>query len=59
MGKLNVLILQRHAGESIWINKDIQITILGHFNGITHIGIEAPSEIKISTVELEDKKGAL
>lgn len=53
--EINVLILQCHPGESFWIGKDIQVIVLGYFNGITHIGIEAPHEIKIVRDEIKDK----
>lgn len=56
MGDINVLILQRYPGESFWIGKDIQVVVLGHFNGITHIGIEAPSEVKIVRDEVKNKE---
>lgn len=51
-----MLILQRYPGQSIWIGKDIQVIVLGHFNGVTHIGIEAPHEIKIVRDEIKDKE---
>jgi carbon storage regulator len=51
-----MLILQRQPGESFWIGKDIQIVILGHFNGVTRIGIKAPPEIKIVRDEINDKE---
>ncbi len=51
-----MLILQRHAGESIWINNDIQIVLLGHFRGVTHVGIKAPPEAKIIPDEVKKKE---
>ena len=56
MEELNMLILQRHPGQSFWIGTDIQVVVLGHFNGLTHIGIKAPTEIKILRDELKDKE---
>lgn len=56
IGGLNMLILQRHAGESIWINNDIQIVVLGHFRGVTRIGVKAPSEVRIVRDEIKDKE---
>lgn len=50
-----MLILQRHAGQSIWINKEIRIIVLGHFRGVTHIGVEAPPETKITQGEIKEK----
>jgi carbon storage regulator CsrA len=49
-------ILQRFAGQSISIGKDIQIIILGHYHGATHIGVVAPPEIKIVRDEIKDKE---
>lgn len=51
-----MLILQRYSGQSISIGKDIQIIVLGHFHGVTHIGIEAPPEMKIIRDEIKDKE---
>ena len=51
-----MLILQRHPGQSFWIGKDIQVVVLGHFNGLTHLGIDAPTEIKILRDELKDRE---
>jgi len=47
-----MLILQRRAGESIWIGANVQVTILSNANGITRIGITAPQEIHIVREEL-------
>jgi carbon storage regulator CsrA len=54
--RVNTLILRRLPGQSIWIGNEIQIIVLGHFNGITHIGIEAPPEIKILRDEVKHEK---
>jgi carbon storage regulator CsrA len=51
-----MLILQRHPGQSIWVGKDIQIVVLGHSNGITRIGINAPVELTIVREEIKTKK---
>ena len=51
-----MLILQRNPGQAFWIGKDIQVVVLGHFNGITHIGIEAPPLIKNIKDELKEKE---
>ena len=51
-----MLILQRHPGQSFWIGKEIQIILLGHFNGVTHIGIEAPKNTKILRDELRERE---
>jgi carbon storage regulator len=47
-----MLILQRRPGQSIQIGENIQITILRNSNGSTHVGIKAPTEIKILREEL-------
>ncbi len=51
-----MLILQRYAGQSISIGKDIQITVLGQFRGAARIGIVAPPEIKIVRDEIKAKE---
>jgi carbon storage regulator CsrA len=56
MEEIIMLIFQRHPGESFWIDKNIQVIILGHFNGITHVGIESPAEIKIIRDELKNSE---
>ncbi len=48
-----MLVLQRRPGQSIRIGKNIQITILRNSNGNTHVGITAPTEIKILREELQ------
>ena len=53
-----MLILQRHPGQSFWIGKDIKVVILGHFNGLTHIAIKAPTEIKILRDELREREAS-
>lgn len=54
--KVNVWILQRKAGESFWIGDDIQIVVFGSFTGVTHLGIEAPPEIRIVKGECKHKE---
>ena len=51
-----MLILQPHPGQALWIDKTIKVVVLGHFNGVTHIGIEAPHEIKITKEELQNRE---
>jgi carbon storage regulator len=53
-----MLILQRHAGESVWIGDNIQVRVLGNVNGITRLGITAPQEINIVREELRNKEVA-
>ena len=47
---------RRRRGQSFWIGKEIQIIVVGHFNGITHIGIEATSDLEILADELKDRE---
>ena len=53
--EVRVSVLQCEACESVWINEDIQIVVLGFFKGVTHIGIEAPPETKIVKTEFKNK----
>lgn len=53
-----MLVLQRHAGESVWIGDNIQVTVLGNFNGTTRIGITAPQNINIVREELRNTEVA-
>jgi carbon storage regulator len=46
------LILSRRVGETIVINENITITIVGHDSGQTRISIDAPREICIRRGEL-------
>jgi carbon storage regulator len=47
-----MLILQRYPGQSILIGENIHIKILRSCNGNIHIGIKAPTEIRILREEL-------
>lgn len=58
MERLKMLILQRQAGESIWIGNDIQVTVLSNVHGVTRIGITAPQKIHIVREELRNRKPA-
>ncbi|HXH54314.1 MAG TPA: carbon storage regulator [Gammaproteobacteria bacterium] len=53
-----MLVLQRHAGESVWIGDNIQVTVLGNVNGATRIGIRAPQKINIVREELRNTEVA-
>ena len=48
-------VLQCDACQSVWINEDIQIVVLGFFKGVTHIGIKAPPETRIVKAEFKHK----
>lgn len=54
--KVRTSVLWCDAGQSFWINDDIQIVVLGFFKGITHMGIEAPPETRIVKAEPQHKK---
>jgi len=47
-----MLILTRRKEESIIINGDIKITVLGTDRGVVKLGFEAPSEVIIMREEL-------
>jgi carbon storage regulator len=48
-----VLVLSRHAGESVRIGDDIEITVLDIRAGAVKIGIAAPRSVRIYRSELE------
>jgi carbon storage regulator len=50
-----MLILTRKQSESIIINDDIKITILGTKGQDVKIGIEAPEDVEIWREEIYDK----
>lgn len=51
-----MLMLNRCAGESIWIGKHIEVRVLDHSKSTTRIGITAPLGIKILRNEIKDKE---
>lgn len=50
-----MLVMSRKKGESILINDDIEIKIIGIENGQVKIGIEAPKEKSIYRSEIYEK----
>jgi len=50
-----MLILNRCKEESVIINGDIKITVLGIDRGYVKLGFEAPEEVVIVREELIDK----
>ena len=50
-----MLILNRRYEESVIINGDIKITILGIDRGVVKLGFEAPEEVVIMREELLGK----
>jgi len=51
-----MLILKCHSGESILIDKQIEVIVLECSGGTARIGIKAPEEIHIIRKELHDRK---
>ena len=47
-----MLILTRRIGESIRINDDVSITILGSKNSQIRLGINAPKEVEVHREEI-------
>jgi sRNA-binding carbon storage regulator CsrA len=54
--KVRASVLRCDAGQSFWINDDIQIVVLSSYKGVIHIGIEAPSDTRIVKAKLHHKK---
>jgi carbon storage regulator len=52
-----MLVLSRKLNESIVIDGDIRITIVGIRGNHVRIGIEAPDSVRIIREELEDRAG--
>lgn len=50
-----MLILKRKAGESIFIDKQIEVIVLGCSGNFIRIGIKAPKGIHIITKELRNR----
>jgi len=50
-----MLILTRRKEESVFINDDIKITILGIDRGVVKLGFEAPGDVIILREELLER----
>lgn len=50
-----MLVLSRRQNESIFIGKDIVVTVLSNRGGQVRIGIDAPKEITILREEIRDR----
>lgn len=50
-----MLILTRRIGESIIVDGDIKVTILGVKNGQVKIGVDAPKEVSVNREEVQKK----
>lgn len=50
-----MLILTRKVGETIVINDDIRVTILGIKGNQIRIGVEAPSNVAVHREEIHER----
>lgn len=50
-----MLILTRNIGESIIINNNIKLTVLGLTRNTVRIGIDAPQNISVNREEIQQK----
>jgi carbon storage regulator len=53
--RITVLILTRRAGESIQINDNITITVLGIQNNQVRLGFVAPRDVNVHRQEVADR----
>lgn len=52
------LVLSRRVGETLVINENVKVTVLGISGNQARIGIEAPREVAIDREEIHAKKMA-
>lgn len=50
-----MLILTRNIGESIIINNNIKLTVLGLTRNTVRVGIDAPQNISVNREEIQQK----
>jgi len=50
-----MLVLTRFVGESIIINEDITVTVLGIKGNQAKFGIDAPSDVPVNREEIHNK----
>jgi carbon storage regulator len=50
-----MLILTRRVGESIIINEDIVVTVLGIKGSQVRLGVDAPKEVSVHREEIQQK----
>ncbi len=48
-----MLILKLHPGQTIWIGKDIQVTVLGNLQKFVRIGVQTRQLQRIEVAEEE------
>ena len=53
-----MLILTRKTSESIVINENVHVTVLGISNGKVRIGVKAPKEVTVHRKEIQDRINA-
>jgi len=53
-----MLVLSRRVGESIVINGEIEITVLGVRGNQVKLGTTAPKAMKVNRTEIESKQKA-
>lgn len=53
-----MLILKLHPGQTIWIGKDVQVTVLGNLKGFVRIGVQTRQlqSIEIAGEEFWDQR---
>jgi len=51
-----MLVLSRKIGESIIIGGEIELTVLGTDRGQIKIGFDAPDDVTINRLEVEEKQ---
>jgi len=57
-GRTIMLVLSRRVGESIVINGEIEITVLGVRGNQVKLGTTAPKAMKVNRAEIESKQKA-
>ncbi len=48
-----MLILKLHPGQTIWIEKDAQVTVLGNLRGFVHIGVQT---CQLQSIEIGEEE---
>lgn len=53
-----MLVLTRRVNETIVINGDIHVTIIGTKGNQVKIGVDAPKHVSVNRLEIEQRKNA-